>query len=139
MSTGADGYNQQLLNRQIEINEWQYQNRMETLFVFQILFICLMIVAIIMYLRRVGLFGGLFAGYAIALLILVFIIIIMNRSMYTNRVRDKQYWSKRTFDQDNQLASPAKMLDQAYLDALRTKYGTPPPDACAACKAQGRA
>jgi hypothetical protein len=137
---GADAHNAQLLNRQIEISEWTYNDRMETLFIFQILFISLMIVAILMYLRGLGALGGGFVGYAVFLLLVVVIIIITNRAMYTTRIRDKRAWSKRKFEQDNSIASPVKQGDpayQAYIDELRVKYGrTPPPDACAACPAR---
>lgn len=136
----VDTHNAQLLNRQIEISEWTYNDRMETLFIFQILFISLMIVAILMYLRGAGALGGAFVGYAIFLLLIVVIIIITNRAMYTNKVRDKRAWSKRQFEQDNSMASPVKQGDvgyQEYIDKLRSKYGRPPPDACAACPARG--
>lgn len=137
---GADAHNAQLLNRQIEISEWTYNDRMETLFIFQILFISLMIVAILMYLRGAGALGGAFVGYAIFLLLLVVIIIITNRAMYTNRVRDKKAWNKRSFSEDQRIDSPIKQGDpsyQEYIDTLRSKYGPkPPPDACAACATQ---
>lgn len=132
-----DTHNIQLLNRQIEISEWTYNDRMETLFIFQILFISLMIVAILLYLRGAGMLGTAFVGYAIFLIVLVFIIIVVNRAMYTNNIRDKRSWTKRKFEQDNRMESPVKQVDtqfQAYLDELRTKYGsTPPPDACSKC------
>jgi hypothetical protein len=137
---GADAHNTQLLNRQIEISEWTYNDRMETLFIFQILFISLMIVAILMYLRGAGALGGAFVGYAIFLLLLIVVIIITNRAMYTTRVRDTRAWNKRKFEQDNTIASPVKQGDaayQEYIDKLRSKYGRPPPDACSACPARG--
>jgi hypothetical protein len=137
MSGSTEDYNKQLLNRQIEISEWTYNDRMETLFVFQILFISLMIVAILMYLKVAGMVGGAFVGYAIFLLLLIVVIIITNRAMYTNKIRDKRTWNKRKFDQDNHLESPVKRGDpsyQAYIDAVRGKYGGPPPqDPCSAC------
>ena len=36
---GTTKYNNQLATRQYEINEWSYNNKMDTLFVFQILFV----------------------------------------------------------------------------------------------------
>ena len=137
---GTDAYNAQLLNRQIEISEWTYNDRMETLFVFQILFMSLMIVAILMYLRGAGALGGAFVGYAIFLLLLIVVIIITNRAMYTTRIRDTKAWNKRKFEQDNSMASPVKQGDvayQEYIDQLRSKYGSkPPPDVCASCPAR---
>jgi ABC-type transport system involved in cytochrome bd biosynthesis fused ATPase/permease subunit len=139
MSGSTEEYNKQLLNRQIEISEWTYNNRMETLFVFQILFISLMIVALLMYLKVAGMVGGAFVGYAIFLLLLIVVIIITNRAMYTNKIRDKRTWNKRQFEQDNHLDSPIKRGDpsyQEYIDAVRARYGEPPPqDVCSACPA----
>ena len=119
----------QLLNRQIEISEWTYNDRMETLFVFQILFIALMIVAIILYLRGAGMLGKAFVGYSIALLLLVVIIIITNRAMYTNRIRDKRAWNRRDFEEDNRLPTAMKPTDAefvAHINAVNGKYGTTP-------------
>ena len=123
----AEEYNMQLLNRQIEISEWTYNDRMETLFVFQILFIALMIVAIILYLRGAGMLGKAFVGYSIALLLLVVIIIITNRAMYTNRIRDKRAWNRRDFEEDNRLPAAMKPTDPeftSYINAVNAKYGT---------------
>jgi uncharacterized membrane protein len=139
MSSQAEQHNIQLLNRQIEISEWTYSDRMETLFVFQVIFIALMIVAILLYLRGSGMAGGGFVWYAIALLMFVVILIIVNRSMYTNKIRDKRAWNRRDFSQDNTMVSPVKPGDeeyQKYIDAIRGRYGATPADACAACKAQ---
>jgi ABC-type transport system involved in cytochrome bd biosynthesis fused ATPase/permease subunit len=137
MSGSTEEYNKQLMNRQIEISEWTYNNRMETLFVFQILFISLMIVAILMYLKVAGMVGGAFVGYAIGLLLLIVVIIITNRAMYTNKIRDKRVWNKRQFEDDNKLDSPVKRGDpayQEYIDSIRARYGTPPPmDVCSVC------
>ncbi len=136
----ADKYNIQLLNRQIEISEWTYQDRMETLFVFQVLFIALMIVAILLYLRGAGLLGKAFVGYATLLLFLVVILIIVNRSMYTNRIRDKRTWNRRDFTEDNRLDSPVKQAAGTeyanYVSGLQTKYGTTPPSNACNCPAK---
>ena len=124
--TNAQLYNLQLANRQIQINEWTYNNRMETLFVFQVLFISLMITAILLYLRGAGLIGTAFTGYCILLLLLVFILIIVNRATYTDKTRDRRHWNKRNFADDNKLESPLGRTDmtyQAHIDAVRAKYG----------------
>jgi hypothetical protein len=124
---------EQLAKRQIEINEWTYNNRMETLFVFQILFISLMIVAILMYLRGAGFIGALFMGYVILLLVAVVIIIIVNRSMYTNRIRHNRFWSKRRFEDDNKMVPSTgydSAANMAYLAQLR---GQDSNSVCARC------
>jgi len=47
-------YNNDLSSRQSEINEWTYHNKMDTLFVFQLVFISLMTVALLMVLSSQG-------------------------------------------------------------------------------------
>lgn len=127
MSTTADQqYNIDLANRQIEINEWTYENKMETVFVFQLLFIALLITTIVMALKRMGYFGGAFAWYVVGLIVLVMAIIIFNRANYTNKYRDRRFWNRRRFPQDNAAPSPVARGDasyQEYIDQVRSNFG----------------
>lgn len=126
MATADQQYNIDLANRQIEINDWTYENKMETVFIFQLLFIALMITTIIMALKSMGYFGGAFAWYVIGLIVLLMTIIIFNRANYTNNYRDRRYWNRRRFDQDNAATSPVARGDasyQAYIDQVRGAFG----------------
>ena len=81
MSTDAsDQYNIDLASRQIQINEWSYNNKMDTLFVFQILFMSILFVSILMALKTTGMIGGAFIWYSMAIVIFIVVIIIINRS-----------------------------------------------------------
>ena len=121
-----DQYNLNLVNRQIEINEWAYNSKMETVFVFQILFISMMIVALLMLMKSSGMVGGAFVYYTIAILLLIVVLIIVNRAQYSRVSRDGRHWNRRRFSEDNTASSPGKATDpayQAYLDSVRLTYG----------------
>ena len=118
----ADEYNSQLATRQTEINEWSYNNKMDTLFVFQLLFISMLIIAILMMFSYQGAIGRPFVWYTFGILLVVDILVIINRAMYTNSVRDKKQWDKVTFPQDRKLKSPMGK-DTAYIAKLDAAYG----------------
>jgi len=81
--------------RQSEINEWQAQNKLDTLFFLQTLFLFFTLMVVLMFLRRYGivsngmlwLIGGLFT--------LILIGILWNRASYTFNSRDPRYWNRR--------------------------------------------
>ena len=128
MSTDASNqYNIDLASRQVEINEWAYNNKMDTLFVFQVLFMAILFVSILLVLRSTGMIGGPFVWYSFGIVLLVVVMIIINRSMYTNKKRDMRLWNKRRFDDDNTKSSPLGPGDasyQSYLEGVRSKYGS---------------
>lgn len=115
-------YNSQLANRQTEINEWSYNNKMDTLFVFQLLFISMLIICILMMFSYRGIIGRHFVGYTFGILVLINILVIINRSMYTNNIRDKHLWDKVLFNGNQALVSP-KGKDAAYIAKLDAAYG----------------
>lgn len=115
-------YNSQLATRQTEINEWSYKNKMDTLFVFQLLFLSIIIISILMMFSYQGAVGRAFVLYTFIVLVVVNIIVIINRSMYTNSIRDKKQWGKVMFDSDSKMISP-KGKDAAYIAKLDAAYG----------------
>ena len=88
-------YNKDLAERQYEINEWSNENKRETLFVFQILFISLLFIAFLAFLQRLGYFSNLFFGAIAGLAMFIVAATIANRANYTNRIRSKRYWHKK--------------------------------------------
>ena len=87
---GADTF-----SRQSEINEWQAQNKLDTLFFMQILFLYFAVLVICLYFRQVGIFPSS-VFYIIA--VLGFLIVggvLWNRASYTRTSRDKRYWNRR--------------------------------------------
>lgn len=91
-------YNNDLANRQYEINQWSYENKMDTLFVFQLLFISLVISAILLYLTKIGIFGNALLGLLNGILLVLVILVLVVRAIYTERIRDQRYWNRRVFN-----------------------------------------
>jgi hypothetical protein len=81
--------------RQGEINEWQAQNKLDTLFFLQILFLYFSIVVILLYLRQAKILGNTAVFGTSGMLLLVVIGVIWNRVSYTNMNRDSRYWNRR--------------------------------------------
>jgi hypothetical protein len=107
-------YNNQLATRQYEINEWSYNNKMDTLFVFQILFVTLLVSATLVFLTRIGILPNALLGVLSGILLFVVIVVIVNRARYTARTRDQRYWNRRQFPKKEQgMESPGSICPPA--------------------------
>lgn len=89
--------------RQGEINEWQAQNKFDTLFFLQCVFIYLMGFVILIYIWRKGLLPNSTYYYIIIILTIVLLCIFWNRYMYTTTFRDNRYWNRRYLGLDKSL------------------------------------
>lgn len=96
-SIGTAKFNNQLATRQYEINEWSYNDKLDTLFVFQILFVTILIAAGLTYLNRLGILSSAIVGLATGILLFVDIVILIYRYNYTRKSRDQRYWNRRQF------------------------------------------
>jgi len=94
---GTTRFNTQLATRQYEINEWAYENKMDTLFVFQIIFVTVLLAAALVYINRIGLLSSSLLGVLVGILLIVDIGLFLNRYYYTQRTRNQRYWNKRQF------------------------------------------
>jgi len=81
--------------RQGEINEWQAQNKLDSLFFLQILFLYFSIVVVLLYLRQAKMLGSSSVYGTMGVLLLVVIGVLWNRVSYTNMSRDTRYWNRR--------------------------------------------
>lgn len=90
MSSQRDTY-----SRQAEINEWEAQNKMDTLFFLQLLFIFLSVLVVSLYLRQIGMFPGSVIGIIAGIGVLILGLILWNRASYTSTSRDQRYWNRR--------------------------------------------
>ena len=81
--------------RQGEINEWQAQNKLDTLFFLQTLFLFFTLMVVLAFLRRYGIVttGMLYLFGSVLTIILVGI--LWNRASYTFKSRDPRYWNRR--------------------------------------------
>ena len=94
-----------LAKRQREINEWTANNKLDTLFVYQQLLIILCATIILVYLLKRGLISTTVFFMIVGVIGLIFIFTIINRVQYTNKLRDGQFWNRRSFEK----ASPVNL------------------------------
>lgn len=111
-----------LAERKYEMNQWSINDKNDTLFVFSALLIMLSGLTIITVLWRMGLLSSALWAFLAAPLIIIFVLIVIYRSHYTNVFRDKRYWNRRTFD------SKYKTLDFSLcpgaLHGLESEFGS---------------
>ena len=89
---------QSMARRKHEMNEWTVGNKNDTLFVFSSLFIMLSGLLLITVLWRMSMLSAsLWVGLG-APMILIFVLIVINRSQYTDVLRNKRYWNKQIFE-----------------------------------------
>jgi hypothetical protein len=89
--------NSDTAQRNQEIKEWYYNNKLDTLFVFQLIFISLCALAAIAFAAKMGFISNTLVGILIGIQIVVMILLISNRAIYTDKVRNKRYWNKRIY------------------------------------------
>lgn len=90
-------YNKDISRRQVEINEWYYQDKLETLFFMQIFFMAMLAMCIVFYFRKSAMISSRFAGYLTFILLLIVGLTCFYRYFYTNKFRDPRWWYKRRF------------------------------------------
>jgi hypothetical protein len=84
--------------RKFEINEWAVGNKYDTLFVLSSLFILVSSLILLTVLWRLGFISSSLWASISAPLIIIFIIIVIRRSQYTNIYRNKRWWNKKRFE-----------------------------------------
>lgn len=89
-----------LTRRQFEINEWAYHNKLETLFLLQLLFISILILVLFLFLTKSGYISSMVAGTLSVFLFLGIAYVGYVRWSYTNSTRDAHMWSRRTFPKE---------------------------------------
>jgi len=90
-------YNKDLSRRQIEINDWYYQDKLETLFFLQMFFMTMLTMSIVFYFQKTGMLSSAFAGFLTVVLLTIVGCAGMYRWWYTGVVRDSRWWYKRRF------------------------------------------
>jgi hypothetical protein len=81
--------------RQAEINEWQAQNKLDTLFFLQILFLYFATLVILIFLRQSGFIPSSMLYIIGGIGLFIVIGVLWNRASYTAVSRDKRYWNRR--------------------------------------------
>lgn len=90
-------FDRDLAKRQVELNQWSAGNKMDTLFVYQQLFLILCAVCILTFLWFRGIVGGLFYAAMCLTLAAIFTFTVVERAQFTQFLRDSRYWHRRKF------------------------------------------
>jgi len=104
-------HDKQIANRKYEMNEWSVNNKNDTLFVFSSGFIMLSGLLLITALYRIGIISSYLWVALGAPLIIIFILIVVRRAFYTERLRNKRYWNKQNFPGNNEKISTPSCED----------------------------
>jgi hypothetical protein len=121
-------------NRMNEIGEYTYNNRLDTIFVFQIMFIAILIIVILLYLKSIGIVTSFFVYPMSVLLIIIVIFILINRIVLTNKIRNKRDWSKLNFGDG--LIAPPDYVSSGKPEGDFGVQTAPPPPICPAGQRQ---
>jgi hypothetical protein len=114
--------------RQVEINNWYYENKRETLFVLQLILLVMLTVTVILTLGHLGYIGEDGANYLMLFVIIVGAGTWLYRWYYTTYIRDRRFWSRRMFTEDGKVEPPSgQICIGGGGDGLLGSGGTPPP------------
>jgi uncharacterized protein (UPF0333 family) len=102
----ASEINSGLISRQEEINEWANNNKLDTLFFLQILFITLTFISTMVFLNSNGLISSYLLNLLIVLASFFAVFVLITRARKTSVLRDGRYWNKMRFG--TQKAPPMK-------------------------------
>ena len=116
---GSVIHDKDVAQRQYQINEWAYNNKMDTLFVLQMILIAAVLLTPLLYLSRQGtvptsVLTGVGILFAIIIVLTTFV-----RAKYTIYDRDQKFWNRRQFGKAGRAPPPlnCQSLEQAYSSA----------------------
>jgi flagellar biosynthesis/type III secretory pathway M-ring protein FliF/YscJ len=104
------------IERQTEVNEWEYNRKLESLFIAQLFFLALVVLVLLSILWKYGLMNLPYILIVGLILLTGLILLWFFRSSYTKNVRDKNMWNRRRFEGDGSLAaavSPEEVAAEA--------------------------
>jgi hypothetical protein len=109
MFTGRKS-NADLTRRQVEINNWYYENKRETLFLLQLALLVMLTVVVVLAAASYGWISQDGADYLMLFVVIVGAATWLYRWYYTANVRDARYWNRRTFKEDGKFAPPSGQI-----------------------------
>jgi hypothetical protein len=116
-------HDKDITRRQTEINEWYYNDKLETLFFLQLFFMVLLAMAIILYFQKNSFITAPFAAYITLILMGGVIGTGLYRNRYTSDFRDSRFWAKRNWREKD-----------IYVPENPTKGGSAGLDPCKVCQ-----
>ena len=81
--------------RQAEINEWQAQDKLDTLFFLQLTFIIFSLMVFLLFLRRSGIIPISTLMITGTIFAVILVGVLISRASYTKFSRDNRYWNRR--------------------------------------------
>lgn len=103
----GEAYDRDMENakRQSQINDWSAYNKLDTLFASQLLFIALVFIAPLVYLKtRYIMPSSVFYGILL-IVVLILVFTITWRVQYTDKSRSNRFWHRRRFGEYSQTPS----------------------------------
>ena len=94
--------------RQNEINEWANQNKLDTLFFLQILFISLTFLSVLVFFKSSGLISDYLLNLFFVLTAALSVFVLITRAKFTYGDRDSRYWHKNRFPGPSNIPPPAQ-------------------------------
>jgi hypothetical protein len=107
---GTVRFNKDMTRRQVEINNWYYENKRETLFVLQLTLIVIMTLVVILGVTSYGWITQMGADYLMGFVIIVGLGTWLYRWYYTSYIRDPRYWNQRSFKGDGAQEAPSGQI-----------------------------
>ena len=83
--------------RQFEINEWYNNNKLETLFFLQMLFVASLVMIILVSLQKRGTISGSVSAMLSGIIAVAVGVVGLYRYYYTEATRDPRLWNRRKF------------------------------------------
>jgi len=99
--------------RMEEIGEYTFQNRMDTVFVYQLIFISLLITIGLLYLKSIGVVTAFFVYPMVVLITIIVLFILINRIVFTDKIRNKNHWYQLNFGDGNIVPSDYRSAGSA--------------------------
>jgi len=99
--------NEQLARRQVEINNWYYENKRETLFLLQLVLLIMLTTTVILALGSYGYIPKDISDFVLLFVVLGGAATWLYRWYYTSTIRDPKFWNRRSFQADGSIAPPA--------------------------------
>jgi hypothetical protein len=100
--------------RQVEINNWYYENKRETLFVLQLVLLVMLTLVVILAAESYGWLPNAGAEYLMGFVIVVGAGTWLYRWYYTRYIRDPVFWNRRQWEGDRKHAPSS---DQVCISA----------------------
>ena len=83
--------------RQVEINEWYYESKRETLFILQMILLMMLTITVLVVMTSYGYITKLTSDYLTGIVIFIGLGTWFYRWYYTQYVRDRRYWNRQMF------------------------------------------